>query len=189
MLNIILFIVIVILIFGAYQSINDKLEHYMSQQPVQLRPQPQQKVQAQLEAFDVIPLRSQPKVVTQHEPALKYCSINHCHEEMRCTKVGTCNYADPKKMSTIDLNLFLIKYPKDMTPQDYMNWLYAHNDPLELDYIDLQNYRKRDNLTWSDIQHIYNRNEPVYVSYHKINPGKLPEATAADTNILPGIAL
>lgn len=57
------------------------------------------------------------------------CYKNHLHvkdgKNTLCT-YGVTNYADPKDMSPIDLKMFMLNYPSNMTLQDYINWLYSY---------------------------------------------------------------
>ena len=74
------------------------------------------------------------------------CCKNHIHikngRNTKCT-YGVTNYADPKDMSPIDLRIFYLNYPPNMTLQDYINWLYCYIDhEEELPYNHLKNLEK-----------------------------------------------
>ncbi len=77
------------------------------------------------------------------------CIKNHKHSRNRgdinC-KYGLTNYADPHDMSPIDIKLFTLNYPPNMTLQDYINWLYCFSDKEdELPYNHLKNLEKLKN--------------------------------------------
>ena len=77
------------------------------------------------------------------------CIINHNHmkdnSDIRCT-YGLTNYADPKDMSPIDLKIFNLNYPTNMTLQDYINWLFCYIDKEDqLPYNHLKNLEKLKN--------------------------------------------
>lgn len=180
---------------GGYELFLEKIEDL--QQRILQIPQPINNIKSNdvYEFFDqpiqiatpiqistAIPIKSNEEI-----KPLKYCSINHNHEQVGCNAVGICNYPYPKNMSQLDRDLFLIKYPKDMTPQDYIHWLYAHDDPLQLDYIDYQNYRSRNNkLVWENIQHIYQQTMTPFSSYHKMKSSTIPNAVESDNILLQG---
>ena len=74
------------------------------------------------------------------------CIKNHRHEKDGsnglCT-YGVTNYADPSDMSPIDLKVFQLNYPPNITLQDYINWLYCYVDKEnELPYNHLKNLEK-----------------------------------------------
>jgi hypothetical protein len=74
------------------------------------------------------------------------CIKNHTHKKdgnnMNCT-YGLTNYADPKDMTPMDLNIFRLNYPENMTLQDYINWLYCFvQKENELPYNHLKNLEK-----------------------------------------------
>ena len=74
------------------------------------------------------------------------CCKNHIHikngKNTKCT-YGVTNYADPKDMSPIDLRIFYLNYPPNMTLQDYINWLYCYIDiEDQLPYNHLKNLEK-----------------------------------------------
>lgn len=193
-----LFIILIVVIMGSYQTTIEKMDD-LQQRISQMIPSTSativtsdQVVSTQLmEGFDIQPLSSavpqaQSSIMTDGK-ILTYCVIQHDHEQVGCNMSGVCNYPYPKKMSQLDRDLFLMKYPKDMTPQDYIHWLYAHDDPLQLDYIDYQNYRNRANgLTWENIRHIYQQTMTPFSSYHKMRSSKLPSAVESDAVLLPG---
>lgn len=73
----------------------------------------------------------------------KQCIEDHTHEEAPICEYGPTNYPDPKNMSRIDSDLFKYNYPKNMTLQDYINWLMLYKDDItELSYDHLINLRK-----------------------------------------------
>lgn len=77
------------------------------------------------------------------------CYKNHLHvkdgKSTLCT-YGVTNYADPKDMSPIDLKMFMLNYPSNMTLQDYINWLYSYiGKEDELPYNHLKNLEKLKN--------------------------------------------
>jgi hypothetical protein len=74
------------------------------------------------------------------------CIKNHNHlkngKDLNCT-YGLTNYADPKDMSEIDLKIFILNYPPNLTLQDYINWLYCYVDKEDqLPYNHLKNLQK-----------------------------------------------
>lgn len=74
------------------------------------------------------------------------CFQNHEHfkdgTNTKCS-YGVTNYADPKDLSSIDLKIFMLNYPTNMTLQDYINWLYCFkNKEDELPYNHLKNLKK-----------------------------------------------
>ena len=74
------------------------------------------------------------------------CCKNHIHikdgKNTHCT-YGVTNYADPKDMSPIDLRIFNLNYPPNMTLQDYINWLYCYiGQEEQLPYNHLKNLEK-----------------------------------------------
>ena len=76
------------------------------------------------------------------------CNKYHEHSKggnnTQCT-YGTTNYADPNDMSDIDLKIFILNYPSNMTLQDYINWLYCFKDKKDqLPYNHLKNLEKLD---------------------------------------------
>ena len=77
---------------------------------------------------------------------LLVCYKNHLHvkdgKNTLCT-YGVTNYADPKDMSPMDLKMFMLNYPSNMTLQDYINWLYSYiGKEDELPYNHLKNLEK-----------------------------------------------
>lgn len=77
---------------------------------------------------------------------IQTCIKNHNHvkngKDLNCT-YGLTNYADPKDMSSIDLNIFILNYPPNLTLQDYINWLYCYiNREDQLPYNHLKNLQK-----------------------------------------------
>jgi hypothetical protein len=56
------------------------------------------------------------------------------------------NYADPKDMSSMDYNIFVLTYPSNMTLQDYIHWLWCYNGKeYQLTYNHLKNLEKLKN--------------------------------------------
>jgi hypothetical protein len=59
---------------------------------------------------------------------IQTCIKNHTHrkdgKDINCN-YGSTNYADPKDMSEMDLRIFILNYPSNLTLQDYINWLYC----------------------------------------------------------------
>jgi len=77
---------------------------------------------------------------------VRTCIKDHVHykdgRNTVCT-YGYTNYADPRDMSSVDLNIFMLNYPPNMTLQDYINWLYTFKDKEDqLPYNHLKNLRK-----------------------------------------------
>lgn len=69
---------------------------------------------------------------------LKYFDDDNCLNDY-----GPMNYKHPKDMDNIEKNIFRIKYPKNMTLQDYVNWLeFNKNEISKLSYCDLKNLNK-----------------------------------------------
>ena len=74
------------------------------------------------------------------------CQLDHEHQKdgsnTKCS-YGVTNYADPCDISPIDLKIFMLNYPTNMTLQDYINWLYCFKDKEdELPYNHLKNLKK-----------------------------------------------
>ena len=74
------------------------------------------------------------------------CQEDHEHQKdgssTKCS-YGVTNYADPCDLSPIDLKIFMLNYPSNMTLQDYINWLYCFkNKEDELPYNHLKNLKK-----------------------------------------------
>ena len=64
------------------------------------------------------------------------------HEHHKCT-LGHMNYADPRDMSPIDLKIFILNYPPNMTLHDYSHWLYCYVGHEEkLNYTHLSHLQK-----------------------------------------------
>ena len=56
------------------------------------------------------------------------------------------NYADPKDMSSMDYNIFVLTYPSNMTLQDYIHWLWCYDGKeYQLTYNHLKNLQKLKN--------------------------------------------
>lgn len=74
------------------------------------------------------------------------CLKDHSHQKDGRNNIctyGSTNYADPRDMSSVDLNIFMLNYPPNMTLQDYINWLYTFKDKEDqLTYNHLKNLRK-----------------------------------------------
>jgi hypothetical protein len=74
------------------------------------------------------------------------CQLDHAHGKDRSNincSYGVTNYADPKDLAAIDLKIFMLNYPTNMTLQDYINWLYCFKDKEdELPYNHLKNLKK-----------------------------------------------
>ena len=71
------------------------------------------------------------------------CYENHRH--MGCN-LGVMNYPDPKDLSQMDYNIFILNYPPNMTLQDYINWLYCFKGKeYQLPYNHLKNLEKLKN--------------------------------------------
>ena len=71
----------------------------------------------------------------------RVCIKDHKHDN-KCN-YGVTNYPDPKDISAIDLKLFVLNYPPNMTLQDYINWLWCFKDkPQQLPYNHLKNLDK-----------------------------------------------
>ena len=72
------------------------------------------------------------------------CYKNHKHD--KTCNLGTMNYADPKDMSSMDYNIFVLSYPSNMTLQDYIHWLWCYNGKeYQLTYNHLKNLQKLKN--------------------------------------------
>lgn len=74
------------------------------------------------------------------------CFKNHEHvkdgSSLECS-YGVTNYADPYDISPMDYNLFMLNYPRNMTLQDYINWLYCFvGKEDQLPYNHLKNLEK-----------------------------------------------
>jgi hypothetical protein len=69
------------------------------------------------------------------------CFIDHNHNT-KCN-YGSTNYPDPRNMSPIDKKIFQVKYPSNLTLQDYVNWLLLNKDNKKnLCYEHLKNLEK-----------------------------------------------
>ena len=81
------------------------------------------------------------------------CFKNHKHNN--CS-LGLMNYSDPKDLIEMDLKLFKLNYPPNMTMQDYVNWLYCYsNDEEQLPYNHLKNlYKLKKNIPLEEIKGI-----------------------------------
>lgn len=72
------------------------------------------------------------------------CFKNHKHD--KACSLGTMNYADPKDMSEMDYNIFVLTYPSNMTLQDYIHWLWCYDGKeYQLTYNHLKNLQKLKN--------------------------------------------
>jgi hypothetical protein len=74
------------------------------------------------------------------------CIKNHSHNkkgrDTNCT-YGVTNFMDPKEMSPVDFNIFVLSYPNNMTLQDYINWLYCYiGKENQLPYNHLRNLER-----------------------------------------------
>ncbi len=84
---------------------------------------------------------------TDHSEKIRqYCPHHHDHTKtgrsQECS-YGVTNYADPKDMSPMDYNIFILNYPPNMTMQDYVNWLWCFKDKKDqLTYNHLRNLEK-----------------------------------------------
>jgi len=71
------------------------------------------------------------------------CIKDHKHKRDGSCTYGLTNYADPNDMSPIDLKIFILNYPSNMTLQDYINWLMCYKDKEDqLPYNHLKNLEK-----------------------------------------------
>lgn len=81
---------------------------------------------------------------------LKYSDDENCFNDY-----GPMNYKHPKDMDKIEKQIFRKKYPKNMTLQDYVNWLeFNKNEQSKLSYCDLKNLNKinkKIKLTYEDM--------------------------------------
>jgi len=76
----------------------------------------------------------------------KLCYKNHQHvkdgKNTGCS-YGITNYADPYDMTPVDIRLFTLNYPPNMTMQDYISWLWCFKDMEDkLPYNHLKNLLK-----------------------------------------------
>ena len=74
------------------------------------------------------------------------CIKHHAHrkdgKDINCN-YGATNYSDPKDMSEMDLRIFILNYPNNLTLQDYINWLYCFvGKEDKLPYNHLKNLEK-----------------------------------------------
>lgn len=68
------------------------------------------------------------------------CYENHCHN--KCLR-GYMNYPDPYMMTPLDKNYFKYNYQKNLSMQDYVNWLWLYSETEdELPYVHLRNLYK-----------------------------------------------
>lgn len=67
------------------------------------------------------------------------CIKNHIHENCQ---YGPTNYPDPAYMSPFDRNAFAKAYPKNLTIQDYINWLWTNKHNPNLDKKHITNLNK-----------------------------------------------
>ena len=73
----------------------------------------------------------------------KMCYKNHQHVKNTQCSYGITNYSDPYDMTPIDIRLFTLNYPPNMTMQDYINWLWCFKDMEDkLPYNHLKNLLK-----------------------------------------------
>ncbi len=73
----------------------------------------------------------------------KICYKNHQHVKNTKCSYGITNYADPYDMTPVDIRLFTLNYPPNMTMQDYINWLWCFKDmENKLPYNHLKNLLK-----------------------------------------------
>lgn len=78
-----------------------------------------------------------------HEKKIQVCYKNHDHHKSSDCNYGVTNFLDPKDMSPVDYKIFVLNYPKNMTLQDYINWLYCYiNKEDQLPYNHLKNLEK-----------------------------------------------
>ena len=73
------------------------------------------------------------------------CFEQNCKncKEGTCYMYGPTNYPNPNEMTPVELSVFKNNYPKNMTLQDYVNWLWLHkNSQDELSYDHLRNLNK-----------------------------------------------
>ena len=76
----------------------------------------------------------------------RVCFQNHQHvkngKNINCL-YGITNHQDPADLSPVDKNMFMLNYPKNMTLQDYVNWLWCFRDKEDqLPYNHLKNLEK-----------------------------------------------
>lgn len=74
------------------------------------------------------------------------CFKNHVHtkngKDSNC-QYGVTNYLDPKDMTPVDYQIFILNYPPNFTLQDYINWLWCFRDRKDqLTYNHLRNLEK-----------------------------------------------
>ena len=103
------------------------------------------------------------------------CIINHKHIEEDCTKYGACHYLHPNKMSNMDKHIFKTNYPKNMTLQDYINWLWLYinesdtksvKDNLTKEHlINLNKLKNKEEITYKMIPQIIDK--PINDIYYK----------------------
>jgi hypothetical protein len=78
-----------------------------------------------------------------NEKKTQVCYKNHHHNKSPDCTYGVTNFLDPKDMSPVDYKIFVLNYPKNMTLQDYINWLYCYiNKEDQLPYNHLKNLEK-----------------------------------------------
>jgi len=101
----------------------------------------------------------------------KVCFLNHNHVEKNCRDYGACNHLHPSRMSKMDKHVFKTNYPKNMTLQDYVNWLWlhkndGHRDRLTKDHLtNLEKLEKGDAITYQMIPQLIDR--PISDVYYK----------------------
>jgi len=94
------------------------------------------------------------------------CYLNHEHS--KCS-VGYTNYAHPKDMSPIDIKIFTLNYPPNMTLQDYIHWLYCYvGKENKLSYIHLSHLQK------------LKMGQKIYLEEGKVPPNNIPPMKSED---------
>ena len=105
-------------------------------------------------AFDIYNINNlevdMPKI---HE---QICIKNPHFNKKESTLYGVTNYKFPCDMNNMEKELFRLKYPKNMTLQDYVNWLWFNSDNIsKFSYNDLKNFEKikhNKHITYSDMK-------------------------------------
>lgn len=104
------------------------------------------------------------------------CYKNHLH---KLCNHGDKNYPDPETMSPIDKRYFKYNFQKNMTLQDYINWLWLYDkSEEELPYDHLKNLNKLkkgkniDKISQIDLQFPKNSEDYYKKIYDSINLSK-----------------
>lgn len=80
-----------------------------------------------------------PDLFNQTSRQENVCIFNHKHQNCR---YGVTNYPEPCDMSPTDRKAFALSYPKNLTLQDYINWLWTNKRNTNLSKEHMTNLTK-----------------------------------------------